>query len=114
MHARWTLTGVVALALVAIGPSHVVQATGPTVTIEDLGPSGFTTGGRGVNGSSFTVGCGNDGVADFGFTQQTAPLDRAAAGWRGDLACARGQRRWRGDGPLHASTVSSILTATTR
>jgi probable HAF family extracellular repeat protein len=74
MHARWTLTGVVALALVAIGPSHVVQATGPTVTIEDLGPSGFITGGRGVNASSFTVGWGNDGVADFGFTQQTAPL----------------------------------------
>jgi probable HAF family extracellular repeat protein len=74
MHARWTLTGVVALALVAIGPSHVVQATGPTVTIEDLGPSGFVTGGRGVNVSSFTVGWGNDGVADFGFTQQTAPL----------------------------------------
>ncbi len=74
MYARWTLTGVVALALVAIGPSHVVQATGPTVTIEDLGPSGFTTGGRGVNSTSFTVGWGNDGVADFGFTQQTAPL----------------------------------------
>jgi len=74
MPARWTLTGVVALALVAIGPSDVVQATGPTVTIEDLGPSGFTTGGRGVNASSFTVGWGNDGVADFGFTQQTAPL----------------------------------------
>jgi probable HAF family extracellular repeat protein len=74
MHARWTLTGVVALALVAIGPSHVVQATGPTVTIEDLGPSGFVTGGRGVNATSFTVGWGNDGVADFGFTQQTAPL----------------------------------------
>ena len=75
MHARWTLTGVVALALVAIGPSHVVQATGPTVTIEDLGPSGFTTGARGVNGGGFAVGYGNDGVADFGFTQQAAPLD---------------------------------------
>jgi probable HAF family extracellular repeat protein len=74
MHARWTLTGVVALALVATGPSYVVQATGPTVTIDDLGPSGFTTGGRGVNATSFTTGWGNDGVADFGFTQQTAPL----------------------------------------
>jgi probable HAF family extracellular repeat protein len=74
MHARWTLTGVVALALVALGPSHVVQATGPAVTIDDLGPSGFITGGRGVNASSFTTGWGNDGVADFGFTQQTASL----------------------------------------
>lgn len=74
MHPRWTLTGVVALALAAGGPSYVVQATGPTVTVDDLGPSGFVTGGRAVNSSSFAVGWGNDGAADFGFSQQASPL----------------------------------------
>jgi probable HAF family extracellular repeat protein len=74
MHARWTLSGVVALAFAAGGPSPVVQATGPTVTIEDLGPSGFVTGGRAVNAGAFAVGYGTDGFVSFGFTQHAAPL----------------------------------------
>ncbi len=120
MHARWTLTGVVALALVAIGPSHVVQATGPTVTIEDLGPSGFTTGARGVNGGGFAVGYGNDGVADFGFTQQAAPLDvplpaggtalRALA--VNDAGVATG-RYIASDGFLHPYRYDSVTNAVT-
>src|SRR5262249_14345015 len=120
MHARWTLTGVVALAVVAGGPSHVVQATGPTVTIEDLGPSGFATGARGLNSGGFAVGYGTDGLDDFGFTQQAAalvvPLPIGASALRAlavnDAGVATG-RYTASDGFAHPYRYDSVTNAVT-
>src|SRR5262245_45288057 len=120
MRARWTLTGVVALALVAIGPSHVVQATGPTVTIDDLGPSGFVTGARAVNGSSLVAGYGNNGAADFGFSQQSAalvvPLPLGASALRGlavsDAGVVTG-RYTASNGFMRPYRLDSVTTAST-
>ncbi len=61
MHARSTLATLMVLAMVAITPSAVIRASGPTVTVEDLGPTGVVTNGRGVNASGLAVGFGNDG-----------------------------------------------------
>jgi probable HAF family extracellular repeat protein len=72
MHARSTLSTLLVLAMVATAPSAVIRASGPTVTVEDLGPTGFTGYGRGVNASSAAVGFGNDGTVDFGFTHGAA------------------------------------------
>jgi probable HAF family extracellular repeat protein len=74
MQSRWTLTGILALALAASDPSTVLHAAGPTVTIEDLGPAGFVTRARGVNADGLVAGFGLDGTADFGFTQMAAPV----------------------------------------
>ena len=68
MHARSKLAMLMVLAMVAITPSAVIRASGPTVTVEDLGPTGVMTNGRGVNASGLAVGFGNDGTLDFGFT----------------------------------------------
>ena len=68
MHARSTLATLMVLAMVAITPSAIIRASGPTVTVEDLGPTGFVTNGRGVNASGLAAGFGNDGTIDFGFT----------------------------------------------
>ncbi len=67
MHARSTFATLMVLAMVATAPTGVIRASGPTVTVEDLGPTGFTTNGRGVNASALAVGFGNDGTTDFGF-----------------------------------------------
>jgi probable HAF family extracellular repeat protein len=56
------------LAMVATAPTAVIRASGPTVTVEDLGPTGVVTYGRGVNATGLVAGYGNDGTLDFGFT----------------------------------------------
>ena len=68
MHARSTLATLMVLAHRCHRPSAVIRASGPTVTVEDLGPTDYTMNGRGVNASGFAVGYGNDGTIDFGFT----------------------------------------------
>jgi probable HAF family extracellular repeat protein len=72
MHARSRLTGLLALALAVCTPPAVTRASGPTVTIEDLGPAGFSTFGRGVNGTALAAGYGTDASSMFGFTQAAA------------------------------------------
>jgi probable HAF family extracellular repeat protein len=74
MQARWALTGVLALALVAGGRSFVTQAAIPIVPVEDLGPTAAPTYARGVSPSGRAVGFGYDaGSSAFGFEQSVAP-----------------------------------------
>jgi len=74
MQARWALTGVLALALVAGGRSFVTKAASPTVAVEDLGPTASPTYARGVSPSGRAVGFGYDaGPSGFGFEQSVAP-----------------------------------------
>jgi probable HAF family extracellular repeat protein len=73
MRARWTLTGLLALAVAAASPAPVLRAAGPTVTIEDLGPADVVTHARGVNGGGLAVGFGADVSGDFGFSQMVTP-----------------------------------------
>jgi probable HAF family extracellular repeat protein len=73
MHARSRLTGLLALTLAVCTLPVITRASGPTVTIEDLGPAGFSTFGRGVNNTALAAGYGNDASSMFGFTQSAAP-----------------------------------------
>jgi probable HAF family extracellular repeat protein len=73
MHARSAFTGLLAVALVTIAPSAMIRASGPTVTIDELGQAGFPTHARGVNASALAAGYGDDTSASFGFTQAVAP-----------------------------------------
>ncbi len=73
MQSRWTLTGILALGIAAGSPSPVLRAAGPTVTIEEIGPAGFATHARGLNGNGLAAGFGVDGAVDFGFSQMATP-----------------------------------------
>lgn len=74
MQSRWTVTGILALAVAAGSPSLVLRAAGPTVTIEEIGPAGFATHARGVNGTGLAAGFGVDSGVEFGFSQAAAPV----------------------------------------
>ena len=115
MHARWTSPASWPWRSVAIGPSHVVQRYRSHGHDRRPGPFRTITGARGVNGGGFAVGARNDGVADFGFTQQAAPLDVPLPARRQRL-CGPSRsttQAWR-RAATSRRTVSTILTATTR
>jgi probable HAF family extracellular repeat protein len=81
MQARWTLAGTVALTLAVTGHTFVIEAAGPVVGIEDLGPSNASTYARGVNANGVTVGFGFDAGTMFAFSQgAVAQLVAAPAG----------------------------------
>jgi probable HAF family extracellular repeat protein len=74
MHARSTLATLMVLAMVAMAPTAIIRAAGPTVTITDLGQPGFGTHARGVNATGLAVGYGDDTAVSFGFFEDAAPL----------------------------------------